>query len=54
MEFSGKRPTLVSTDSSSPVLAGLLVLVSVVRLDGSDELGEFSLVLRLDFSESEL
>lgn len=33
--------------------ASLLVLVSVAVLDGREELGEFSLVLRAGLSESE-
>ena len=44
----------MSPDSSTPLLARLVVLVSVVGLDGRDELGELSLVLSLDVSEREL
>lgn len=44
---------LLATESSSPVVSGRFVLLSVVDLDGRDELGELSLVLRLDFTESE-
>ena len=35
------------------MVSGTFVHVSVVDLDGRDELGELSLVLRLDFTESE-
>lgn len=45
--------TLLASESSSPVVAGSLVLLSVVDLDGRDELGELSLVLRLNLTESE-
>jgi len=44
---------LLSTVSSSPVVAGRFVLLGVVDLDSRDQLGEFSLVLGLDLSESE-
>lgn len=44
---------LVAHDSTSPVAAGLLVLVGVSLLDGGDELGELGLVLGADLSKSE-
>ena len=40
-------------DTTTPVAAGLLVLVGVALLDGGEELGELGLVLRADLSESE-
>lgn len=40
-------------DTTTPVTAGLLVLVGVALLDGGEELGELTLVLRADLSQSE-
>jgi len=39
-------------DTTTPVASLLLVLVVVVLLDGSDELGELGLVLSADLSDS--
>ena len=40
-------------DTTTPVTAGLLVLVGVALLDGGEELGELTLVLSAGLSESE-
>lgn len=40
-------------DTTTPLLAGLLVLVHETVLDGGDELGELGLVLRADLGKSE-
>ena len=40
-------------DTTAPVAAGLLVLVGVALLDGREELGELSLVLSADLSQSQ-
>lgn len=40
-------------DTTTPVAAGVLVLVGVALLDGGEELGELSLVLGAGLSESE-
>jgi hypothetical protein len=44
---------LSTHDTTTPVSAGLLVLVGVAILDGLDELGELSLVLGADLGEGE-
>ena len=40
-------------DATTPLLAGVLVLLDVALLDGRDELGELVLVLSADLGESE-
>jgi hypothetical protein len=40
-------------DTTTPVAAGLIVLVGVALLDGGEELGELSLVLSADLSQSQ-
>lgn len=40
-------------DTTTPVAAGLIVLVGVALLDGGEELGELSLVLSTDLSQSQ-
>lgn len=40
-------------DTTTPVAAGLVVLVGVALLDGGQELGELSLVLSADLSQSQ-
>ena len=40
-------------DTTTPVAAGLLVLVGVALLDGGEELGELGLVFLADLSDSE-
>lgn len=45
--------SLGAHDTTTPVAAGLLVLVGVALLDGAEELGELRLVLRADLSDSE-
>ena len=39
-------------DTTTPVTAGILVLVGVTLLDGREELGELSLVLSADLGQS--
>lgn len=45
--------SLGAHDTTTPVAAGLLVLVSVALLDGAEELGELGLVLGADLGDSE-
>lgn len=44
---------LVTHDTTTPSLAGILVLLHVSLLDGGDELGELGLVLGADLGEGE-
>ncbi len=44
---------LVAHDATTPLLAGILVLLDVALLDGRDELGQLALVLRADLGDSE-
>lgn len=40
-------------DTTTPLTAGLVVLLNVALLDGRDELGELVLVLRADLGDGE-
>ena len=40
-------------DATTPVTLALLVLLAVTLLDGADKLGQFGLVFRADFSQSQ-
>ena len=40
-------------DATTPLLAGILVLLNVALLDGRDELGQLSLVLGADLGDGE-
>lgn len=44
---------LLAHDATTPLAAGLLVLVEVAVLDGGNELGKLVLVLGADLGESE-
>ncbi len=44
---------LEAHDATTPLLAGILVLLDVALLDGRDELGELVLVLGADLGEGE-
>jgi len=44
---------LVAHDATTPLLAGILVLLDVALLDGRDELGELVLVLGADLGDGE-
>ncbi len=44
---------LVTHDATTPLLAGILVLLDVSLLDGRDELGQLGLVLGADLGEGE-
>ena len=44
---------LEAHDATTPLLAGILVLLDVALLDGRDELGQLVLVLGADLGEGE-
>lgn len=44
---------LGADDATTPVASGILVLVGVALLDGSEELGELGLIFGADLSDSQ-
>lgn len=44
---------LGADDATTPVASGILVLIGVALLDGSEELGELGLIFGADLSDSQ-